>query len=77
MSEDLTNIMLWPLPQMMKKMQPKREVPAYSPPPVIKTQSAQGDKDAVLRDLSKLRRATMTSELSQARIGRRQLGAGV
>jgi len=56
---------------------PERKVVPYSPPARIETQSAQGERDAVLRNLSKLRRATMTSELSQARIGRRQLGAGV
>ena len=55
---------------------PERKA-AYNPPMRIETQSAQTDRDAVLRNLSKLRRATMTSELSQARIGRRQLGAGV
>ena len=77
MSEDLTNVMLWPLPQLAKKMQPKRKTVPFNPPAKIVTQDAQRERDEVMKELSKKRRATMTSELSQARIGRRQLGAGV
>ena len=55
---------------------PERKA-SYNPPAKIVTQDAQRERDEVMKELSKKRRATMTSELSQARIGRRQLGAGV
>lgn len=43
----------------------------------IKPDQAHLERQNVLKELTKRRRATMTSELSQARIGKKTLGAGI
>ena len=49
----------------------------YTPVREISQSSAQSERDRILKQFSKMRRATMTSELSQANVRRRTLGAGI
>lgn len=43
----------------------------------IKPDQALRERESILKELAKRRRATLTSELSQARVGRKTLGAGI
>ena len=54
------------------------ERPKVQSPPItrVDTQPAQQSKDDLLRRMSRLRRATVTSQLSEANVKRRTLGAG-
>jgi len=52
--------------------QPKPVTPARE----ISQQPAINERDRILKQFAKMRRATTTSELSQANVRRRTLGAG-
>lgn len=54
------------------------KMPRPSPAPVkVDEKQAIMSRDKILKRLAKLRRATITSELTQPNIRRKQLGAGV
>ena len=55
---------------------PQRQKQVYNPTEIRQDQ-AIGERDRVLKELAKNRRATIISQLSQANIGRKKLGAGV
>ena len=55
---------------------PARQKQVFNPREINQGQ-AIGERDRILAQLGKQRRATLLSQLSQANIGRKQLGAGV
>ena len=56
---------------------PKPPTRISQPATPVSGEETEGARDEVLRRLARLRRATLTSELSNPNIRRRQLGAGV
>ena len=54
------------------------DTPAVTPPPTqITGKQTESTRDEVLRRLAKIRRATVTSELSSPNVKRKMMGAGV
>ena len=56
---------------------PRAPARVQQPAKPVTQQETQGARDELLKRLAKLRRATVTSELTTPNIKRRQLGAGV
>jgi hypothetical protein len=76
MSSNISKILGWEAVGKVFGGKPPRAPTAITPPVEVDQKNADIARDDLLKRLSKLRRATQTSELTAANVKRRTLGAG-